>query len=94
MFWQLWVMFGVSSPCANVKDVIANARPGIFAGFAANIIVKDTGKILWRLQLGSAFIPVFLLVIGIWFCPESPRWLMKKGKHDKVRVPMPATDAH
>jgi hypothetical protein len=59
---------------------------GIFAGFAANIIVKDTGKISWRLQLGSAFIPAFLLVIGIWFCPESPRWLMKKGKHDKVRV--------
>ncbi|KAJ7895586.1 putative facilitated glucose transporter, partial [Mycena olivaceomarginata] len=57
---------------------------GIFAGFAANIIVKDTGKISWRLQLGSAFIPVFLLVIGIWFCPESPRWLMKKGKHDKA----------
>ncbi|KAJ7836453.1 putative facilitated glucose transporter [Mycena olivaceomarginata] len=57
---------------------------GIFAGFAANIIVKDTGKISWRLQLGSAFIPAFLLVIGIWFCPESPRWLMKKGKHDKA----------
>jgi len=53
---------------------------GIFCGFAANIIVKDTGKIAWRLQLGSAFIPSFILMLGIWFCPESPRWLMKHGK--------------
>ncbi len=49
-------------------------------GFAANVIVKDTGRIAWRLQLGSAFIPSFILGIGIFFCPESPRWLMKHGK--------------
>lgn len=47
---------------------------GIFLGFCANVIVKDTGPIAWRLQLGSAFIPSFLLALGIWFCPESPRW--------------------
>jgi hypothetical protein len=49
-------------------------------GFAANVIVKDTGRIAWRLQLGSAFIPSFILGCGIFFCPESPRWLMKHGK--------------
>jgi hypothetical protein len=49
-------------------------------GFAANVIVKDTGRIAWRLQLGSAFIPSFILMIGIFFCPESPRWLMKHKK--------------
>ena len=57
---------------------------GIFAGFIANVAVKDTGKISWRLQLGSAFIPSFILLIGIWFCPESPRWLMKKGRNDQA----------
>lgn len=31
---------------------------GIFLGFAANVVVIDTGSIAWRLQLGSAFIPV------------------------------------
>jgi hypothetical protein len=57
-------------------------RPvGIFLGFAANVIVKDTGDIAWRLQFGSAFIPSFVLMMGIFFCPESPRWLMKHGKH-------------
>ncbi|KAF2824825.1 hypothetical protein CC86DRAFT_395246 [Ophiobolus disseminans] len=53
---------------------------GIFLGFTANVIVKDTGRISWRLQLGSAFIPSFVLMCGIFFCPESPRWLMKHGK--------------
>ncbi|KAF2755627.1 hypothetical protein EJ05DRAFT_467802 [Pseudovirgaria hyperparasitica] len=53
---------------------------GIFLGFCANVIVKDTGDISWRLQLGSAFIPSFILMVGIYFCPESPRWLMKSGK--------------
>ncbi|KAF2020273.1 hypothetical protein BU24DRAFT_406849 [Aaosphaeria arxii CBS 175.79] len=52
---------------------------GIFLGFCANVIVKDTGDISWRLQLGSAFIPSFILGAGIYFCPESPRWLMKHG---------------
>ncbi|KAK7424498.1 hypothetical protein QQX98_000463 [Neonectria punicea] len=54
---------------------------GIFLGFCANVIVKDTGKIAWRLQLGSAFIPSLILGVGIFFCPESPRWLMKHNRH-------------
>lgn len=42
---------------------------GIFLGFAANVIVENTGKIAWRLQLGSAFIPALPLACGILFCP-------------------------
>lgn len=57
---------------------------GIFLGFAANIVVADIGKIAWRLQLGSAFIPALPLVILIYFCPESPRWLMKKNRYPQA----------
>jgi MFS family permease len=57
---------------------------GIFLGTCANLAVVHTGAIAWRLQLGSAFIPAVPLVLGIWFCPESPRWLMTKKKHDKA----------
>ncbi|EFW20463.1 hypothetical protein D8B26_003161 [Coccidioides posadasii str. Silveira] len=53
---------------------------GIFLGFSANLAVKDTGDISWRLQLGSAFIPAVPLLLGVYFCPESPRWYIKKGK--------------
>ena len=47
---------------------------GIFLGTCANLAVKDVGSIAWRLQLGSAFIPAVPLVLGVWFCPESPRF--------------------
>jgi MFS family permease len=42
--------------------------------------VKDTGALSWRLQLGSAFIPAVPLVLGVYFCPESPRWYIKKRR--------------
>lgn len=53
---------------------------GIFLGFSANLAVLDTGKIAWRLQLGSAFIPAVPL-LAIYVCPESPRWYLKKHRH-------------
>jgi hypothetical protein len=42
---------------------------------------QNTGAISWRLQLGSAFIPAVPLLFGIFFVPESPRWLMKKRRY-------------
>ncbi|KAF2639617.1 putative sugar transporter [Massarina eburnea CBS 473.64] len=67
---------------------------GIFLGFCANVIVKDVPRIAWRLQLGSAFIPSFILGIGIFFCPESPRWLMKHGHLAKGFQSMNVLRAH
>lgn len=67
---------------------------GIFLGFAANVIVKDVGDIAWRLQFGSAFIPSLVLMLGIFFCPESPRWLMKHGKLAKGYRSMSRLRAH
>ncbi|KAJ5155580.1 Major facilitator superfamily domain general substrate transporter [Penicillium capsulatum] len=57
---------------------------GIFLGFCANLAVKDTGKLSWRLQLGSAFIPAVPLLIGVYFCPESPRWYIRRGEMAKA----------
>jgi MFS family permease len=57
---------------------------GIMLGFSANLVVVNTGSIAWRLQLGSAFIPAVPLVLGIYFAPESPRWLIKKNRHQQA----------
>ncbi|RVD81508.1 uncharacterized protein DFL_009372 [Arthrobotrys flagrans] len=57
---------------------------GIFLGTCANLVVVDTGKIAWRLQLGSAFIPAVPLLIGIYLCPESPRWYIKKRRYKEA----------
>jgi len=57
---------------------------GIFLGFCANLAVYQTGAIAWRLQIGSAFLPAVPLVLGIYSCPESPRWYIKKGHMRKA----------
>ncbi|KAI9172300.1 Polyol transporter 5 [Paramyrothecium foliicola] len=57
---------------------------GIFLGTCANLAVGQTGSIAWRLQFGSAFIPAVPLVLGVYFCPESPRWYLKKNRHSKA----------
>lgn len=57
---------------------------GIFLGFCANLAVYNVGDIAWRLQIGSAFIPAVPLVLGIYFCPESPRWYIKKNMYKKA----------
>lgn len=54
---------------------------GIFLGFCANLAVYNVGAIAWRLQLGSAMIPAIPLLVGVYFCPESPRWYIKKGRY-------------
>ncbi|KAF6752396.1 sugar transporter [Ephemerocybe angulata] len=82
-----------TSPVFAAENVPANIRGGlvmswqlwtafgILLGTAANLILQGTGAIAWRLELGSAFLPAVPLMIGVYFCPESPRWLMKKGRY-------------
>ena len=47
--------------------------------------VKDTHDIRglnWRLMLGSAGIPAIFVMAQVYYLPESPRWLMKKGRYE------------
>ncbi|ETN38614.1 uncharacterized protein HMPREF1541_06651 [Cyphellophora europaea CBS 101466] len=53
---------------------------GIFCGFSANLIFYWTDRLAWRFQIASACIPAGCLIVLIWTIPESPRWLLKKGK--------------
>jgi MFS family permease len=82
----------VTVPVFSAENSPANIRGGLvmswqvwtafgtFLGTCANLVVVDAGDITWRLQFGSAFIPAVPLLLGIWFCPESSRWLLKKKK--------------
>lgn len=54
---------------------------GIFLGYVANYIFgKLPLKVGWRLMLGIAAAPSFVLIFVILRMPESPRWLALKGR--------------
>ncbi|KAK3346139.1 hypothetical protein B0T25DRAFT_269935 [Lasiosphaeria hispida] len=57
---------------------------GIFLGTAFNLAVWNAGPNNWRLMLGAPFIPAVPLLVLIYFCPESPRWYMKKNRYLKA----------
>ena len=47
-------------------------------GWMQRIFVSE----VWRGMLGLSGVPAILLFIGIYFIPESPRWLVLRGKED------------
>ncbi|KAI1768649.1 hypothetical protein GGR53DRAFT_531862 [Hypoxylon sp. FL1150] len=61
--WQLWVAFG------------------IMMGFAFNLIVSNirNDKLVLQLILGAPLVPSIFLMIGLCFCPESPRYYMRRS---------------
>lgn len=51
-----------------------------FVGFA--LLHTENG---WRWMLASAALPAVLVMIGRVTIPESPRWLLSKGRHEEAR---------
>lgn len=44
------------------------------------------GQSCWRWMFALTAIPSALFFIGMFFVPESPRWLAKRGQHDRARA--------
>ncbi|WP_423063056.1 sugar porter family MFS transporter [Candidiatus Paracoxiella cheracis] len=51
---------------------------GIMLSYLVDYIFASQGQ--WRYMLGCGFIPALILLICIFSLPESPRWLVTKGK--------------
>ena len=79
---SFWWVKALPPSLPGIAEILTRpVSQGIFMGTCANLAVGKTGSISWRLQFGSAFIPAVPIVLGIWFCPESPRWYMRKGRY-------------
>ena len=39
----------------------------------------------WRIPIGLQMLPAGLLLVGIQFLPQSPRWLIEVGRDDEAR---------
>ncbi|ODV86769.1 hypothetical protein CANARDRAFT_195269 [[Candida] arabinofermentans NRRL YB-2248] len=69
MNWQIWTAFGIMFGYVMSLAFYKVPDRGIGEGLG------------WRLMLGSACLPAIVILLQIPFCPESPRWLMGKGRH-------------
>ncbi len=57
---------------------------GILIAFLSNYLLRDTGSEPWRWMLGVEAIPAFIYILFVFTIPESPRWLISKGKVKKA----------
>ncbi|KAJ2897444.1 hypothetical protein MKZ38_004675 [Zalerion maritima] len=68
--WQLWVAFG------------------IMLSFAVNLLfsLAPDPVMAARLILASPMVPALILAVTIPFCPESPRYYLRRGREDYLKA--------
>ena len=61
---------------------------GIVLGFSASLVFNGVdASIRWRyMLLCGAIPPIFMLLLIMFVMPESPRWLMARGKEEEARA--------
>jgi sugar porter (SP) family MFS transporter len=68
---------------------------GILISYFVDYALSGSGA--WRWMFGVAIIPSLLLIIGMLFAPDSPRWLVKRNRVqdalETLRLTLPEADA-
>ena len=59
---------------------------GILITNLINYFLADSGADSWRWMFGLGVIPACIFLISVIWLPESPRWLMKSGQHEKAKL--------
>ncbi|CEL07867.1 general substrate transporter [Aspergillus pseudodeflectus] len=81
------------SECAHPRNrgmIIGLAQQMIGVGFIVSTWIgygslhaPDSSEFQWRFPLAFQVVPALLLLVGLFFLPESPRHLVEKGKYDE-----------
>jgi MFS transporter, SP family, arabinose:H+ symporter len=61
------------------------AKPVAADATALDILHSWNGQFGWRWMFCLVAVPALLFLIGLFFVPESPRWLVKSGQHDRAK---------
>lgn len=75
------------APAANRGALVALYQLAITVGILAAYLIDYAlaSHAAWRWMLGIAVVPSFILMAGMLFMPESPRFLFKIGIIDRAR---------
>jgi len=57
---------------------------GILITNLVNYTLSDNGPDAWRWMFGLGAVPAMLFLAGVFFLPESPRWLVKAGNTESA----------
>ncbi|KAM0324480.1 hypothetical protein ACHAPQ_008339 [Fusarium lateritium] len=71
MMWQMWTAFGIA---LGFVVCVAFEKVTIIGGENSP----------WRWMMASTSIPPLIVMLQVYFCPESPRWYMERGRYDKA----------
>lgn len=78
----LGIMVAVSGN-RPLQSFILTTSPQQWVGYGCSL---HTGNFSWRFPLSFQTAPAVILVCGVWFLPESPRWLIEHGKEEAGRA--------
>lgn len=61
---------------------------GVLVSYLSDLYFADEGDMsCWRPMFYVGVIPACILLVGMIFMPETPRWLMSKGRHsESIRI--------
>ena len=100
VFFRFFLGLGVGSASALVPSYISESAPtdvrgslsslfqlaitlGILIAYLVNAAFAPVGS--WRWPVALAFVPALVLLVGMYFLPETPRWLVGKDRDDEAR---------
>jgi MFS family permease len=67
MMWQMWTAFGIAL--------------GTIVGVAFANVTTFGENTQWRWIMASTSVPPLIVMLQVYFCPESPRWYMERGRY-------------
>jgi MFS transporter, SP family, galactose:H+ symporter len=98
---RIIVGFGIGLSSSTVPVYISEVSPADARGWTVSLfqLAITIGILLayvvdyafasiqgWRWMFGLAVVPAAIFALGMFFLPESPRWLAKRGHHDAARA--------
>ena len=66
--------------CLNQLAIVT----GILLSYSVNYLLTGAGPANWRWMFASAALPSLAFFLTLLFIPESPRWLMQKGREQEA----------